>query len=236
MSKVLVENKQIVIPGEVLAEGMDFLPGKGSFREQDKVIASRVGLANVKGSIISIIPLSGSYLPRRDDTVIGFVRDMTYSTWFIDIGYAYDASLGLKDASSDFIERGASLSDYFAIGDVILTKIRNVTNGNNADLTMVGPGLRKLKGGRLVNVTPSKVPRIVGKQGSMITMIKELTGCNLFAGQNGRVWIKGPNPQAELLATKAIMLINEKSHIRGLTEKVKQFLESNLQTAKENKK
>jgi exosome complex component RRP4 len=232
MSKVLVENKQIVIPGDIIAEGMDFLPGKGSFREGDKLIASRVGLANVKGSIVSIIPLSGSYLPKRDDTVIGFVKDMTYSTWFVDIGYAYDATLGLKDASSDFIERGASLSDYFAVGDIILSKIVNVTNNNNADLTMVGPGLRKLKGGRLINITSSKVPRVVGKQGSMISMVKELTGCSIFAGQNGRVWIKGPNPQTEHLAEQAIRLIEEKSHVKGLTEMVKKFLENKIKESK----
>ncbi|MDP3918610.1 MAG: exosome complex RNA-binding protein Rrp4 [Nanoarchaeota archaeon] len=227
MSKILIEQKQIVIPGEIIAEGMDFLPGKGAFREDDKVISSRIGWANVNGSIISIIPLSGSYLPRNNDNVIGYVKDMTSSVWFIDIGYAYEAVLGLKEASSEYIERGASLSDFFAVGDIVIAKVKNVTKDNNTDLTMVGPGLRKIRGGKVIEITPAKVPRVVGKQGSMISMIKELTGCTVFAGQNGRVWIRGPSPEAEILATNAIYLIDERAHTSGLTEYIKQFLESN---------
>jgi exosome complex component RRP4 len=226
MSKLLFEKKQVVVPGDIIAEGMDYLPGKGAFREGDKVISSRLGLMGVKGSIINIIPLSGKYQPNRGDTVIGYVRDMSYSSWFVNVGCAYDASLSMRDATSDFIERGASLSNYFAVGDIIMTSITNVTNEGNMDLTMKGPGLRKMIGGKVVEITPAKVPRAIGKQGSMISMIKEKTGCTLFAGQNGRVWIKGPTPEAERLATDAIMLIEEKSHVQGLTEKVKLFLEA----------
>jgi len=227
MSKLLVEAKKVVIPGDTLAEGMDYLPGKGTFRESEKVFASRIGLVYINGSIISIIPLSGRYVPKKDDTIIGYVKDMTYSNWFIDIGYAYDGSLSLKDASSDYIERGAALSDYFGVKDIIITRIKNVTKELNIDLTMVGPGLRKVRDGKIIEITPSKIPRVVGKQGSMISLIKELTGCSVFAGQNGRVWIKGPSPQAERLATDALMLIEKKSHVSGLTSKIKEFLEEN---------
>ena len=37
MSKLLFEKKQVVVPGDIIAEGMDYLPGKGAFREGDKV-------------------------------------------------------------------------------------------------------------------------------------------------------------------------------------------------------
>jgi exosome complex component RRP4 len=224
---MLTEEKQVVIPGDVLAEGMDFLPGKGAFREGENIISSRVGLLNVNGRILNVIPLSGRYVPRRDDTVIGFISDMSYSSWFVNIGYAYEASLSMKDATADFIERGSSLSDYFAVGDIILTKVSNVTKEGNIDLTMKAPGLRKLNGGKVIEITSSKIPRVVGKQGSMISMIKEKTGCNIFAGQNGRIWIRGPSPEAEKLATEAILLIEEKAHVSGLTEKVGEFLEKN---------
>jgi exosome complex component RRP4 len=225
MSEVLFENRKVVVPGEVIAKGMDFLPGKGTFREGEDVIASRLGMVNVKGSIIGIIPLTGVYLPRKDQTVIGYVRDMSYSSWFINVGTPYDGSLSLKDATEDFIERGTSLSNFFAVGDIILTRITNVTNEGNIDLTMKRPGLRKLKGGKVIEVSAVKIPRIVGKQGSMISLIKEHTGCSIFAGQNGRVWIKGPNPQAELVATKTVRLIESLAHTQGLTDRVKAFLE-----------
>ncbi len=225
MSKLVIQEKQVVIPGDVLAEGMDYLPGKGAFREGDNIISSRLGLMNASGRILNIIPLSGRYVPRRDDTVIGYIKDMSYSSWFVDVGYAYEASLSMKDATADFIERGSSLSDYFAIGEIILTKISNVTKEGNIDLTMKAPGLRKMQGGKIIEITPSKIPRVVGKQGSMISLIKDKTGCNIFAGQNGRIWIRGSSTEAEKLATEAIQLINDKAHTSGLTERVGAFLE-----------
>lgn len=225
MSTLVIEERQVVIPGDVLAEGMDYLPGKGAFREGDTILSSRLGLMNVNGRILNVIPLSGRYVPRRDDVVIGYVKDMSYSSWFVDVGYAYEASLSMKDATADFIERGSSLSDYFAIGEVILTRISNVTKEGNIDLTMKAPGLRKLTGGKIIEITPSKIPRVVGKQGSMISLIKDKTGCSIFAGQNGRIWIRGSSPEAEKLATDALQLINDKAHTSGLTEKVGAFLE-----------
>jgi len=233
MSKLLVKDKEVVIPGDVLAEGMDYLPSYGTTRDGEEIIAIQKGLVNVNGRVIKIIHLNGRYIPKRDDTVIGYVSDNTYSSWFVDVGYAYDGSLSMKEATSDFIERGASLSKYFRSGDIILTKITNVTKEKSIDLTMKGPGLRKLTTGKVIEITPAKVPRVVGKQGSMISMIKEKTGCSIFAGQNGRIWIKGEDPEKEKLATDAILLINEKAHVQGLTDLIKEFLEKNV---KENKK
>ena len=235
MSKLLIENKQVVIPGDILAEGMDYLPASGTFREDDKIICSQVGLVSISGRLIKIIPLKGKYVPKKDDNVIGYVKDMTYSSWFIDVGYAYEASLTLKDATSEYIERGSNLSDYYAVGDIVLANITKVTKEKSVDLSMKGPGLRKLRGGKVIEITPYKVPRVVGKQGSMISMIKDSTGCTIFAGQNGRIWIKGDNPAQELLATRAIQLIDEKGHNPGMTERIKQFLEKNA-VKKEAKK
>jgi exosome complex component RRP4 len=91
---------------------------------------------------------------------------------------------------------------------------------------MKGVGLNKLKGGRIINVASNKVPRIVGKQGSMVSMIKDATKCNISVGQNGLVWING-TPDGELLAVKAIRKIEEESHLSGLTDRVKEFLDKN---------
>jgi exosome complex component RRP4 len=91
---------------------------------------------------------------------------------------------------------------------------------------MKGMGLQKLKGGRIINVSSNKVPRIVGKQGSMVSMIKDATKCNITVGQNGLIWINGP-PEGELLAVKSIRKIEEESHLSGLTDKIKEFLEKN---------
>lgn len=224
MGELVVKNKSIVVPGEELATGMDFLPSFGTYRDKDKIVSSRLGIVTLDGKVIRIIPLTGKYNPKRGDTIIGRVEDVSYSGWRIDTNSAYPAMLSMKEATSEFIQRGADLSQFFDIDDYVVAKIINVTSQKLIDLTMRGPGLRKLVGGRIIQVNTNKVPRIIGKQGSMVGMIKDATGCKIIVGQNGLLWING-DPKSELIAVDAIKKIEEESHLSGLTERIKAFLE-----------
>ncbi|HLG24044.1 MAG TPA: exosome complex RNA-binding protein Rrp4 [Candidatus Nanoarchaeia archaeon] len=223
MSKIEIKDKEVAVPGEVLAVGMEVLPGMGTYRNGDKILANRLGLASVDGRTIKLIPLSGRYIPKTGDTIICKVIDVGFSGWRLDTNSAYSAMLSLKDATSDFIQRGANLTQYFDLGDSMVCKIVNVTSQKLVDVTMKGPGLRKLKGGRIIEADSHKVPRIIGKQGSMVSMIKDATGCNITVGQNGLIWIQG-GPQSELLAIKTIRKIEKESHISGLTDKINDYL------------
>ncbi len=180
----------------------------------------------IDGRTIKLIPLSGRYIPKTDDTIICKVIDVSFSGWRLDTNSAYSAMLSMKDATSEFIQRGANLTQYYDLGDYIVGKIVNVTSQKLVDVTMKGPGLRKLKGGRIIEVNTHKVPRIIGKQGSMVIMIKDATRCNIVVGQNGLIWIDG-DPKSELLAIETIRKIEKESHMSGLTEKIKEFLENN---------
>ncbi len=225
MGDLLVKDKDIVVPGEELAIGMDYLPAGGVYRLNDKIYASQVGLVSISGRLIKLIPLSGRYIPKKGDLVIGKVVDTGFSGWRIDIDWAYEANLSMKDATSEFIERGSDLTQYYDYGDIISVQIIHVSGSKIIDLTMKGPGLRKLKGGKIIEVNPTKVPRIIGKQGSMIQMIKEKTNCKIIVGQNGKVWISGLDPESELKATQCIYKIEAESHLDGLTDRIKDFLE-----------
>ncbi len=226
MSKIIAKDKEISVPGETLAIGMDVLPGQGTYREGENIIANRLGLVTIDGRTIKLIPLSGRYIPKTGDTIICKVIDVSFNGWRLDTNSAYSAMLPLKDATSDFIARGADLTRYYDLGDYVVCKIVNVTSQKLVDVTMKGPGLRKLKGGRIIEVDPNKVPRIIGKQGSMVVMVKDATKCNIVVGQNGLIWIDG-EPINELLAIQAIRKIEKESHLSGLTDKIKEFLEKN---------
>lgn len=223
---ILVNDKDVVVPGEVLAEGMDFVPAGDVFRDGDKLYAKKLGLVNVSGRVVKLIPLSGKYAPKKNDLVIGKVTTVSPTGWRVDINCTFDASLMIKDAVAEFVERGTDLTKFFSIGDYIMCQIINVSGPRLVDITMKGPGLRRLGPGRMIEVAPAKVPRIIGKQGSMVSMIKEMTGCRISVGQNGLVWLAGDEPDKELLAVKAIELIEEESHVTGLTDKVKILLEN----------
>lgn len=222
-SKILVQERQLVIPGEVLATGLDFLPSSGCYRENNMIKSKVLGLAKIKERFIGIVPLSGVYLPRPGDGIIGFIEDLQSTSWLVDINSPYDAIMVLGEAVGEFVDiTKRDISTYFDIGDIIYAKILNVTKSKHVQVTMNDHRAKKLSDGRLLIITPSKVPRLIGKQGSMIELIKNATKCQIIVGQNGIVWIKG---EREGLASKAIKMIEQESHTSGLTEKITELLE-----------
>ncbi|HII17622.1 TPA: KH domain-containing protein [Candidatus Woesearchaeota archaeon] len=223
--QLLIASKQIVVPGETLAKGMGYLPGNGTYREGDEIKAGRLGLASVEGRALKLIPLSGRYLPKTGDVIVGKVIDVNLSGWRIDTNSAYSALLSLKDGTTDFVARGADLTKYYQIGDYVSCKIINVTSQKLVDLSMKGLGLMKLRGGRILKVSTNKVPRIIGKAGSMVSMLKQATGAKIVVGQNGMVWIDA-RPEAEMVVVAAINKIQAESHMQGLTDRIKDFLGS----------
>ncbi len=221
---LLIKDKQVVVPGEVLADDLGFIPGFGTYRNGHNLVCSRLGLVNVEGKVVKIIPLSGKYLPRRNDVVIGRVFDILMTGWRVEINSPYSAVLSSKE-TADFIERNEDLSRHFDLDDHLVCKVINVTSQNLVDVSARDQGLRKLRGGRILRVNTHKVPRIIGKKGSMVSMIKQATGCRIIVGQNGLVWVDG-EPDKENLAVNAIRKIEAESHIPGLTDRMKTYLEA----------
>jgi len=230
MGEIKIKDKEIVVPGQELAIGLDFLPGGAAFREGDKIIASQLGLISIRGKVIKLIPLTGKYFPKVGDVVIGRVIDMNFNGWFVDIGCSYDAALSIRSVQ-EYVERDDDMTKYYNFNDIVVAKITKITRSKLIDLTTKGPGMMKLIGGNIIKIIPSKVPRAIGKQGSMIDMIKNMTNCKIVVGQNGRVWIQG-SVKDTLTATKAIKKVERESHTSGLTDKIKDFLEKETKKKK----
>ena len=79
-----------------------------------------------------------------------------------------------------------------------------------------------------MEIIPSRVPRVIGRRGSMINMVKEETKCQITVGLNGRIWIIGPTPAHEEVAVLAIKKIERETHTSGLTDRVKMFIREEL--------
>ncbi|MBI3190381.1 RNA-binding protein [archaeon] len=216
-------DRKLVIPGDLLGEGR---AGHGAYEEDGKVFSCFIGLAEEKGELHFVIPLSGIYNPKRGDGVIGKIEDVVFSKWIVDINSPYEAVLPLSEATDEFIDlTKTDLTKYFTYGDLIFTEISSVTKTKNIQLSMRDRKCRKLRGGRMITVTPAKVPRIIGKAGSMVEMVKEITKTQIVVGQNGLVWVKGDN---EDLAIEAVTEIERKSHVQGLTDQIKAMLEKKM--------
>ena len=105
-----------------------------------------------------------------------------------------------------------------------IAKIMDISK-RGIDLTIKIRGLGRIDAGIIMKINSNKVPRVIGKEGSMISMIKDETKCDITVGQNGYVWIQGDNVEDELFAKKAISFIVENSFVEGLTEEVKKWFE-----------
>jgi exosome complex component RRP4 len=86
-----------------------------------------------------------------------------------------------------------------------------------------------------MHVTPTKIPRVIGRKGSMISMIKQETGCQIILGLNGIILVTGKSPADEQLAMRAIKKIEDESHTTGLTDRITQLLKEEKAKLEENK-
>jgi exosome complex component RRP4 len=240
---ILVKDRSMVIPGEIIAEG-DFTIGSNVYRKEKKIISQVIGLVSIKENQISVVSLKGKYLPRVGDLVIGKVTDVSLSTWTVDIASPYP---GILRPSTSLNKRFDPVKDktskYFNMGDIIVAKIFSFDRTRDPVLTLrsenrqgSGPYLGKLTGGRVVEVSPTKIPRLIGRRGSMISTIKHYTNCRMIVGQNGRVWFKANTFDEEYIVLKAIQKIDREAHTSGLTDRIKEFLEEETKILQKDKK
>ncbi|RLE51980.1 MAG: RNA-binding protein, partial [Candidatus Methanomethylicota archaeon] len=176
---VHVDRRKLVLPGELLAEGR-FEAGPNTYREGDKIYSAVVGLAEIKNKVVSVIALKGCYMPKVGDVVIGVITDYSPTSWQVDINSPYTATLQVVDALPRPIDPAKeNIRKYFDVGDVIVGEVIVFDKTRNPMLTTKGKGYGKLTGGRLLEISPTKVPRLIGRRGSMINMIKKELGCQV---------------------------------------------------------
>ena len=221
---IFFEKKQLVTPGELLAEG-EYLPGENTYVEQNKIYASRIGLVDTDNKKVNVVALRAFYVPKMGDIVIGTVIEVGFNGWTIGIQAPYTALLRASDVlSRPFKPQNDELSAVLNAGDLIVAKIASYDRAHDPQLTVGEPGLGKITRGQILHVTPTKIPRVIGRKGSMISMIKQETGCQIILGLNGVILVTGKTIEEEDLAIKAIKKIEEESHTSGLTDRITQLL------------
>ncbi len=214
-------DRKVVVPGDLLSEEAK-RSGEGTYVKNGGVYSLLYGLANFRDKI-NVIPLAGKYIPGPGDNVIGVVKDITFSNWIVDINSPYDGLLHI----SEFPNRIESdeMSKHLRIGSSIMTRVTDVDPTMKVELTLNDKKLGQIKAGQVIEISHTRVPRLIGKGGSMISMLKKEVNCNIFVGQNGRIWIHGGTEDMDL-ALKTITLIEREAHTNGLTDRVVDFLKT----------
>ncbi len=222
--------RSIVVPGDLIAEGDD-VEAESLFIEKrgKKFYATITGLVSIEQVDdkykINIIPLEGAYIPRPGDIVIGLVEDIGLTHWEIDISSPYKGILTVQEAlDKPFNPVTDSLKRYLDVGDYVVAKVIAFDRARDPLLTIKGKGLGRVTEGSIVEIKPSRVPRVIGKKGSMVNMLIKETGCEVLVGQNGRILIKCPNKDIEEVLILSIKKIEAEAHTTGLTERVREFI------------
>jgi exosome complex component RRP4 len=217
------EEKDLVAPGDIVFEGEEINPHSGVYADNRKIKSKYVGVVEYSGSSVRVVPMSGRYIPEEEDVIIGEISSVGYSNWRMELNSPYEAMLKIDVAVDEYIDLDEDdLTDYFDVGDAVVAKITNVTEGFDVNVSMEDKRCRKLRGGRVIEISPSKVPRVIGKKGTMVEQIKNKTGTNIIVGQNGLIWIQGDNAN---LAAQAVRKVEEEAHTSGLTDKIGEWLD-----------
>ncbi len=221
------EKRQIVIPSQLLGDIKNKKAGRGTFVENGKIYAEILGILNVDTNYINVIPLKGRYDPVEKDFVIGIVEEAMASSWLVDINAAYPALLHVNEVPWD-VEFGET-ERYLNHGDSIMAKVLQVDQEKRLQITLNDRNLYKINCGVIIDVEPSKIPRIIGKKGSMISLLKKYTNCRIFVGQNGKIWIDGNNDGIKKVID-TIKMIEDQSLSYGLTNKIEKLLKKDTKS------
>ncbi|MCH2440180.1 MAG: KH domain-containing protein [Candidatus Poseidoniia archaeon] len=212
--------RSVLLPGDKLEA--DQKAGSGTFRRDGESHAAVLGFPSESSGYVNVHPLAGRYSPRVGDKVIAICVETGPSLWRMDIG-AFQNSM-LHHSETDWKVDFGDTASFIGIGDAALAEVYMVDGSGSHQVTLKKDDCRKLYAGTIARISPPRVSRVIGKQGTMITLIREKTGCRIQVGQNGFVWIDG-EPEQIARAQKAVETISREATSRGLTEKIEKLLE-----------
>ena len=212
--------RKLVLPGDLMETKSK--PGRGIFRKDGRVHASVVGHSSDKSGYINVNGIKGRYNPKTGDKIVAVCAETGPSIWRMDIGAAFNSTL--HHSESGWKVPFGDTARFLSIGDAVWAEIFMVDAAGTHQITLKKDDCRKLYSGTIVKIDPTNVPRVIGKQGSMITTIREKTQTRIQIGQNGCIWIDGKGDDISL-AQKAVEMINEEATSKGLTKKIEKLLE-----------
>jgi exosome complex component RRP4 len=216
--------RRYVIPGDKIVDG-DFRPLMNVIKSGNALFATRIGIAETGRDGVKVIPLSGVYIPRVNDLVIGKIIDHSSLSWEVDINSCFSAHLPAQDVfGRDFSPARDDMTKHFAIGDMITARIIAFDRTRDPMLTVQDRDLGKIPRGEVLKISATRVPRLIGKRGSMIQTIEQATQTRVLIGQNGIVVVTGKTSDGVKLAVKAIRMVEEEAHTANLTQRIKTLL------------
>ena len=146
--------QRIVVPGEKLISTPVRI--ENTISDKNGTYACVLGYFDDERK--SLIPLEGLWQPRSGDNVIGVVEEDKGTMYLINLKAPY---------------RGLALSKFMEVelspGDMVTATVKQLEKGGTVMLLRPTP----LNGGKIMAVSPSRIPRIIGKGNSMLKQITD---------------------------------------------------------------
>lgn len=192
---------EMIFPGDLVADQEKHIPG--CYTENGKTYAATLALRQDD----HVVPLKGQYVPRVGEEVVGVVTDERFSGYTLELNSPYEGDLSTRETREEL-----------KLGSVVACKVLAVNEIKQATLIEPHP----LPNAILVKIEAVKVPRLIGRNGSMLDVVQKHTQSHIVAGKNGYVAITGGNTR---LAVQTVEKIERESHVPGLTDRVTKLLE-----------
>ena len=220
------DQKNFVFPGDVIVTG-HYRPEQNVILEDGKLIATAIGFSEMNDDKVKVIPLTGLYIPQIDDLVIGTIVSHNALSWEVNINSFYPGILLATDVfGRDYSPSKDDLSAKLNVGDIVAARVAN-TGSRDPLITINGQNLGKIDSGELVRISPAKVPRLIGKQGSMIQTIEAATNTSITIGQNGLIVFACDNSTSLKKSIACIKMVDLLLDDSNLEKKIQNMLDEN---------
>jgi len=203
-----VQQRDIVLPGDLLAEGKIEANSVYIYREGNKYYSSIVGIVEVKEDKITLIPIEHAYIPKPNDLVVGLITDVGPTYWSVDINSPYEGQLPVGETLLRQTQATVdTLRKFLSIGDHVVLKVLSFDRLRDPVLSMRGKGLGKITDGKVIELSSRIANALLYKRRSLVEAVAKETETNIFIGNNARVWIVGKDSINEDLAVLALKKI-----------------------------
>ncbi len=200
--------KRIVVPGELITDKKKKV-GENIFITEEKIHSSVLGILNETDDFVSIVPLNGPYIPQENDPIVCVVRNVTANGYIIDV-----------NSHSDCFFPKSLITKELKIGQILFARVKGVDGADVSELD----NINILPDGLIYSVSSVKIPRIIGKNDSMLNILKKYTQSNILIGRNGWIWYVSKNAG---LLENAISMIIRNSQKANLTNTIEEYLKNN---------
>ena len=134
-----------MLPGDRLGVSEEYLPGDGTFQDDDIIYACVTGNVDIdmKERKISVKQTTRKPIyPQRNDVVLGEIQHVSKKSAVVNIfrigdqadPVAYSGFIFIKNAAGGYVEQ---MQDLFSPGDVIIARIQSQSDGRSR-LSTVG--------------------------------------------------------------------------------------------------